>query len=63
MNGRYTQSSRGSNECGGWTEEIVRQFNQLCALVQESRRHPLAPQKGKINEKENADRTDGESNE
>jgi hypothetical protein len=49
MNGRYTQSTRGSNKYGGWTEEGVRQFNQLCAcLVQESRRHPLTSQKEKM---------------
>ncbi len=38
MNGKFTQSSTGNCEYGGWDEDGVRQFNQLCMLVQNDRR-------------------------
>ena len=38
MNGKFTKSSTGNCEYGGWDEEGVRRFNQLCVLVQNDRR-------------------------
>jgi hypothetical protein len=38
MNGKFTKSSTGNCEYGGWDEEGVRQFNQLCVFVQNDRR-------------------------
>jgi len=38
MNGKFTKSSTGNCEYGGWDEEDVRRFNQLCVLVQNDRR-------------------------
>jgi hypothetical protein len=35
--GKYTQSSVGYTEYGGWREEGVLQFNELCSLVEEDR--------------------------
>jgi hypothetical protein len=38
MNGKFTKSSTGNCEYGGWDEDGVRRFNQLCVLVQNDRR-------------------------
>jgi hypothetical protein len=36
--GKYTRSSVGYTEYGGWSEEGVLRFNELCSLVEEDRR-------------------------
>lgn len=35
--GRYTKSSIGYCEYGGWSEDGVLRFNELCKMVQEDR--------------------------
>lgn len=36
--GKYTQKNGTSTEYGGWSEEGIRRFNQLCEMVQDDRK-------------------------
>ena len=35
--GKYTQTNGASTEYGGWSEEGIRRFNQLCEMIQDDR--------------------------